>query len=178
MADASAGPPPSVDAQDPLPESNWTFRRLLAFLIVALWGFNTIVTGDRIAGSGADPLAVVTGLLNFQHWNTAVLVIIVLLYMVAPSAEQVVKMMQTVGALKAGVNFAATQTATSPAGGAAGAQTLAGKDVTPPAPPPGPAIPPVGTELPVSEAPAYEGPDMDERPVAPANVPEDAQWAR
>lgn len=94
-SEASSGPPPTVDVQDPLPESAFFYRRvfsyalsigLLALLGVVVWRMES-----------ASELKVVAGYLCL------LLFVIVTYYMIAPSAEQVVKMLQTAKLLARGV---------------------------------------------------------------------------
>jgi hypothetical protein len=92
-----------ADPQDPLPESNWKYRRRFAFVALALY-------------------AVLRG---FAIWHTReasawgldlVCFAIIVCYMIAPSGEQAVKMIQTVSALKGGVSFNTTSAVDAAAG--------------------------------------------------------------
>jgi hypothetical protein len=101
-----AAAPPATDCQDPLPESNWLYRRWLvfagealravglAFIMFALYGVAT--TGP----AGAEA----TGYLyQLGVWLIILSLVDRVLYLVAPSAEQATKMMATVSAWRGGV---------------------------------------------------------------------------
>lgn len=107
-----------LDPQDPLPESNWIPRRWFAFLggaaLLILFGY---AIKNHEPGF-AWPLAVVVSLL-------------VICYLIAPSAEQFGKIVQTAAALRAGVAFHSSTTAS--AGDASATSTAAA--VPPPVPP-------------------------------------------
>jgi len=110
------------DPQDPLPEANWLWRRVFTF--VALFFAFAILVGlgyatNRIVGNivgridsmdarnVAQITVVALGVIEkmFRMMFYTVLVIITY-YMVAPSAEQITKMIQTAGLLKHGVQIA------------------------------------------------------------------------
>lgn len=105
---SSASPPLIADPQDPLPESNWLWRRILAFAIVGVIGWQQVMAGNRIArwGDSGSPKEAIDALLNMTHWHMGVLGGILLLYMVAPSAEQVAKILATLSAWKSGISTA------------------------------------------------------------------------
>lgn len=134
-ADATAGPPPMVDPQDPLPEGSFTYRRLLTFLIsisviILLWR----VTGKlgEIASSPDDKLAAqaIAGLIRMTGWALLCWGLTILLYLVAPTAEQLGKLLATLSALKSGVSFRSSASASS-VQGSAQAEKTAGKEVAP-----------------------------------------------
>lgn len=89
-----------LDPQDPLPESNWAPRRWFSFvggaLLLILFGY-AIKEGQP---AFAWPLAVCLALL-------------VVCYLIAPSAEQFGKIVQTAAALRAGVAFSSSTTASA-----------------------------------------------------------------
>lgn len=87
-----------ADPQDPLPESNWLWRRMLSFGIVIFIAVELHLAGNRIARVGGEHSA--DALLALSKWLIAAWLITVLLYMIAPSAEQVVKMLAMLSAWK------------------------------------------------------------------------------
>lgn len=111
-----------VDVQDPLPESNWMWRRVLTF--IAMGAIFAILIGlaiatNRIVGNvvgridsmsavavadiAKQALVVIMRMFTLMFWA---LMVTITYYMVAPSAEQIIKMLQTAGLLKAGVQMA------------------------------------------------------------------------
>lgn len=103
-----------IDPQDPLPESNFLYRRLTTWFIVmallALVWHNV----EALHGLGA-----VDGLVEITKWLIALTGIVSTYYLIAPSAEQVVRIIQTARVLRQGIGR-----------------------VDPPAPPSPPRIPP------------------------------------
>lgn len=114
--------PPHVDAQDPLPESNWIWRRVFTFVaLIAIFAIliGLAVATNRIVGNvvgridtmnaeavaliAKQALAIIEVMFRLMFWA---LIVVVTYYMVAPSAEQITKMLQTAGLLKAGVQMA------------------------------------------------------------------------
>lgn len=173
-------PVPPLDVQDPLPESNWLWRRVFVFVaMIAVLGLmiGLAVATNRMIGNVVDridtmdarsvaeiareALVVIQTMFERMFWA---LLVIVTYYMVAPSAEQVVKMMQTAGLLKAGVQIAQRSVETPDRREVASTATLAGKPLDPPAVTP-PAAP---TETLPDEMPpivAGEGGRSDEKAV-------------
>lgn len=115
-------PASTLDPQDPLPEANWFWRRVFVFVATAaifaiLIGLavatNRIVgnvvgridsmDAQTVAGIAKQALTAILIMFRLMFWA---LMVTVTYYMVAPSAEQITKMMQTAGLLKAGVQFA------------------------------------------------------------------------
>ena len=136
-----------VDLQDPLPESNWFWRRVFTFLatasIIVLMFFlgyalnrltNGVVnridnmTAETVAKIAVAALESITTMFRLMFWA---LIIVVTYYMVAPSAEQITKMVKTAALLKGGIQIAGRQTVRTPE-----AETETAKTVgRPPAPP-------------------------------------------
>ena len=105
----------TADPQDPLPESNWLHRRILAYsafiAATTFLGFGLAIIAALAATAPQDALQALVVLC------IAVLVaerVGLVIYLIAPSAEQFGKMLQVVEALKAGVSFRTEQTATAP----------------------------------------------------------------
>jgi hypothetical protein len=115
-------PPVLTDLQDPLPESNWLWRRVLTFMAMTIiflmmaglgYAVHRIVGGviERIDGMTANEVAAITikalgvieRMFGWMYWS---LLVVVTYYMVAPSAEQIAKMISAVSLLKGGVKTA------------------------------------------------------------------------
>jgi hypothetical protein len=90
-----------TDPQDPLPESNFLYRRLTTWFIVmallALVWHNV----EALHGLGA-----VDGLVEITKWLIALAGIVSTYYLIAPSAEQVVRIIQTARVLRQGIRSA------------------------------------------------------------------------
>lgn len=148
MTDAS----PAVDLQDPLPESNWLWRRVFVFVVTAavLWMVWGAIT--RLGSSAMlQPALGIPALLTLCKWLLAMLGIIITYYMIAPSAEQMVKMLKTAALLRSGVQISGRQASD-------GTRTETTKTVgLPPLPEPGQGAPKPTSPAPDS-GPAEEGP--------------------
>lgn len=119
---------PVADPQDPLPESKWAPRRWSSFAVCAvgafllllvirfLWLISKAHTEEAIA------LAVIDGLVRIAGSLVLVIVFDRILLMVAPSAEQVIKMFATAGMLIRGVQIK-TETETRATPGSATSTT-------------------------------------------------------
>lgn len=164
-APAATSPPATVDPQDPLPESNWVWRRIFVFVFgsiamlgvaAVLWiiwtlGNNTLnlisllgAIRDGAALNGAIGVVSdsVKALASLGFWLIVVVMVDRALYLIAPSAEQAAKMMATVSAWKGGVSTTSTSRATAPDGSVAEATKTAGPaPVVAPAAPPAPSPP-------------------------------------
>lgn len=163
-------PNTTPDAQDPLPESNWLWRRVFVFLVTAailvmIWRW-----GDRLSDIAAvavmknqDPQVVIYAIKTMATLMGRLLAMIglmILFYLLAPSAEQLTKLMQTAKSLREGVRF--TKAASTNAQGDAAAYSTAGKP-----PEPEPVAP-----IPVSPTPT-EGAGS-----APVPLPDTDPWNR
>lgn len=125
--------PDITDIQDPLPESNWFWRRVFTFAsMLIIFGIliYTVMELARIAE--LEPRQGITAMLDLALRLLWLQFIFVLFYMVAPSAEQVVKMIQTAALLRAGVQTA-TRAVQEP--GRTEVAATAGKPPQPLAPP-------------------------------------------
>lgn len=130
MADnaAAASPPPTADPQDPLPESNWFWRRIFIFVITAC-----LLAGVWFKVDDLSVIALIQnetairGLVTILKWALSLVGIMVLLYLVAPSAEQVAKMLSTLSAWKAGISTVSTSRAIGSDGSTAEASVAAGR---------------------------------------------------
>jgi hypothetical protein len=129
MADASPTTP--TDLQDPLPESSWLWRRVFVFSVTTavlwmLWGAITQLGNVALV----EPRLGVPALLSLCKWIIGMTALMATYYMVAPSAEQIVKMMKTATLLRSGVQVSGYRTET-PEGHIEEARTVG----VPPAPP-------------------------------------------
>lgn len=121
---------PSPDPHDPLPESKFLYRRIttwvVSLIMLGLIWYNVKALHDLDQGPG---IVKVTG------WLCILLGMVLTYYLVAPSAEQIVKLVQLAKSLRAGVVSMATAAIATPA--------------PPPAPPPPdqPADKPKETEI-------------------------------
>jgi hypothetical protein len=137
------------DPQDPLPEGNWTWRRIFTFVVAGCtfailvglgYAVNRIVSNivERIDTIDAVNLAKITVvalnvLLAMFKMMFYVVIVNMILYIVAPSAEQITKMIKTASLLKSGVQIASRAIARSD--GSEETQAAVGQ-------PPQPVVPP------------------------------------
>jgi len=137
MSSAATAPPVTLDPQDPLPESNWVPRRWYVFpttgALLVLMFLQIEAKGDLL-------------------WLAVCLIVVVFCYLIAPSAEQAAKVIAAASALKAGVTFRSSATASTPDGQAT-ATNEAGKAKTAE---PAAAPPPAATPSPTDEKVADE----------------------
>lgn len=144
MPDVPITPP---DAQDPLPESNWLWRRVFVFgltiglLILVYLKIDSVADVARMGSKEA-----IEGLVKLLRICLWLIGGLVLFYMLAPSAEQLVKLIQTAKSLRDGVRFTSSSTATA---GTATTVSTAGQppepdrwSLAPPPAPPGSPPPP------------------------------------
>lgn len=163
MADDPQTPRVLADPQDPLPEASWLWRRVFTFVVLGvafliLIGLATAtnrIVGNvvgRIASMDAHNVAQITivalnTMLDMFKMMFYIALVAITYYMVAPSAEQIVKVIQTAGLLKSGVSIASRASFM----GADGRREDTAATVSLP-PQPQPAVPPV-------PAPAAPAPD-------------------
>lgn len=143
---ASGGPPPSVDAQDPLPEASWFWRRVTTLSVLGVAALIDLGTFAALAWRGESE-----ALLNLAHWNLAGAGLALLLYMAGANTSEITKLLQSSRLLQSGkVNFRSASSATSPDGATATTTTT-----LTPAPAPAPALdplPPAGGPAPTDRA--------------------------
>lgn len=117
--------PQRVDVQDPLPEPNWLWRRVYTFTLSMLslafiwYGAQAMLTLNR-------PVE----LYSITRYMIAILAMLILFYMIAPSAEQIVKMIQASRTLRSGVEMTRKASSESPDGTLTEVETTAGKPAT------------------------------------------------
>lgn len=95
-------PASGLDVQDPLPETSWLWRRIYSFLF-SLISVAFIWYGIEALNAMREPDAVY----RLTRYMIGVHVLLVTYYMVAPSAEQITKMIQSVKLLRSGVPLVA-----------------------------------------------------------------------
>ncbi len=100
----------SFDPQDPLPESNWLWRRVFVFVVTGailwmLWG-----AINRLGASAlVNPTRGVDALMTLCKWLIGFDAMIATYYMVAPSAEQITKAIQIAKSWRHGVEVGAVR---------------------------------------------------------------------
>lgn len=139
-----------TDLQDPLPESNWFWRRvfvfvLMSFLMWRLW----FVLDDLAATALLSPEKGIGALLVACRYLCLFAFFLMMFYLLAPSAEQVTKMFKTATLLKHGVQFA-SRTVNQPG------RSETASTVGQPPQPEAPAIP--GPDAPAAAEPAPQPP--------------------
>lgn len=163
-----------VDLQDPLPESNWFWRRVFTFLATASvvvmlfflgYALNRLtdgvvnridnMTADTVAKIAIEAMKTIAEMFRLMFWA---LIVVVTYYMVAPSAEQITKMVKTAALLKGGVQIAGRQTIRTPEAEVETAKTV-GQPPAPPIPARGDAIaaPEAPTTTDTSDGPPWAG---------------------
>lgn len=150
-------PPSPVDMQDPLPEASWLWRRVFVFvvttvLLVFVWFVveHLAVTALLWPRGGIEALKDVARYLLLFAWMLATY------YLLAPSAEQLTKLVQSANLLRSGVQIAGRQII-APDGSSDTATTVG----QPPAPPiPGQGAPkqapPRGEQRGADEGPPWD----------------------
>jgi hypothetical protein len=141
---AAAAPPPTADAQDPLPESNWFWRRIFVGVICGailfmVWWYADDIGEVALKNSGASEAAV-NGLVDLLKLELYLLGLVIMLYLIAPSAEQAGKWLATISAWKGGVSTASTSRAIGSDGSVAESTTSAGPAAEAPKTPPKPEV--------------------------------------
>lgn len=93
----------SVDLQDPLPESSWFWRRVFVFAVtsVVLWFLWGAI--DRLGAVALiSPVNGVPALLELCKWIISLTILMATYYMIAPSAEQIVKIFKVAALIRNG----------------------------------------------------------------------------
>ncbi len=92
--------PHKIDPQDPLPETNWFWRRVYTFAL-SLISVAFIWYGLESLNAMRQPQHV----FSITRYMVGVHVLLITFYMLAPSAEQIVKLVQAAKLLRAGVSL-------------------------------------------------------------------------
>ena len=100
------GEPPAVaDVQDPLPESNWLFRRIYFYAVTAVILVMVWLQLDRLGDVAIlQPVIGIPAFITIIQWLLACLFVTITYYSVAPSAEQIIRVVQVARSLRQGVN--------------------------------------------------------------------------
>lgn len=138
---ASQGSDPAtarVDVQDPLPETSWLWRRIYVFTF-SMISVSFIMYGLQSLYQMHD----IESVYRITRYMIAVHAMLILFYMVAPSAEQIVKLIQAARIIRSGVPMSRSAVAETPEGGRTAVTTTSGLAPVPdpitPAPAPSPA---------------------------------------
>lgn len=127
-----------TDLQDPLPESNWLWRRVYTFAVTGIILFFMWGGLDRIGKVAVvAPAQGIPALLSISKWLVVLCWFSITYYLLAPSAEQVTKMFKTATLLRSGVQLATRRVIHEPHRTVDEAATVAQ--------PPQPAVPPAAT---------------------------------
>lgn len=110
-----------VDVQDPLPETNWFWRRVYTF-VLSLISVGMIWYGLEAVTTAGD----MDSVYRITRYMIGVHVLLITYYMVAPSAEQIVKLIQAAKLLQAGVPVTRRAVVETPQGGRTEVETTAG----------------------------------------------------
>jgi hypothetical protein len=110
-----------VDVQDPLPETNWFWRRVYTFAL-SLISVAFIWYGIEALYDLRQPDA----LYRITRYMIGVHVLLITFYMLAPSAEQIVKLIQAARLLQSGVTMRRSASVETPQGGRTEVTTTAG----------------------------------------------------
>jgi len=95
------------DPQDPLPEANWLWRRVFIFAVTSVALFLVFRAVERLGDIAlVRPDIGIAAFVNIVKLLVVTVNIMALYYMVAPSAEQITKLVKTASLLKAGVQIA------------------------------------------------------------------------
>lgn len=111
-----------IDVQDPLPESNFLYRRIYSYVAtVSIWGLLVFVVYKM---EEPESLRIAALYLSLLLWFA------ITYYMIAPSAEQITRIIQAARTLRSGVEM--TRSArTDTHDGVTEARTHAGRPETP-----------------------------------------------
>lgn len=152
-------PATAVDVQDPLPESNWFWRRAYSFTMsLLLVGVTVYVLMGLREAQDAE------GLLEMGLRSQWILAGVITFYMIAPSAEQIARIVQSARIVTSGATITRTAEVTTPSGTTTSVTTSAGEAPTEmpgggyqPRPGYGPGRPP-------SQGGSGRGPEIDAAP--------------
>lgn len=122
---SDGAPPTQVDLQDPLPEASWLWRRVFTFTVTGavLWMLWQSI--DRLAAVALTaPALGVPALLSLCKWIIGFSGMMVTYYMIAPSAEQIVKMLKTATLLHSGLQISGKRVEDTPEGQVVTSKTI------------------------------------------------------
>lgn len=116
-----------LDVQDPLPETNWFWRRVYTFAL-SLISVAFIWFGLEALNAMQQPELV----WSITRWMIAVHVLLITFYMLAPSAEQIVKLIQSARLLREGIPITRQASVEDRHGNRTEVRTTAGEPGPPP----------------------------------------------
>lgn len=151
---ADLGPPsPSVDVQDPLPESNWLWRRVMSFAVVV-----PAVAVNTAALVFLWMLKDSASVLILAKWNLGFAGLVALLYLAGANMTEIIKLSHSAALLKSGIVMQKKATAETPEGKVT-AETTTGKPAeAAPAAPSAPIRPALVLDSQIPEPAAGEAP--------------------
>ena len=101
---------PIVDVQDPLPESNWTWRRVFVFVVMLILLFFVWGAVDRLGKVAVlEPARGIPALVSVTKSILFLALVLATYYLLAPSAEQLTRLVKTASLLKGGVSVGGKQ---------------------------------------------------------------------
>jgi hypothetical protein len=176
LTDIAKAKPPTVETHDPLPESNWLWRRVFIFAVttvtvIGIW----MMVQAMINQAGVQPPLIVGAFVKIIGWLLLLVWFLATYYMIAPTGEQIVKMWQSVTAWKSGIGTTVSQIARGADGSTATATTTTGPVVVPPGAQTMRGGASDVTGLP-DKASEYAGPPIDHIPDPHPGTPENAPW--
>ncbi len=118
---STADPTTAVDVQDPLPEANWLWRRVYTYVMSLI----LVVLIAWVLDSLHD-LRDAQSLYEIGMRLCWLLAAVLTYYLVAPSAEQITRLVQSARVLRAGVGITRTARAETPEGTKTEVSTVAG----------------------------------------------------
>lgn len=131
-------PTVDIDVQDPLPEQDWFWRRTFTF-VLSLASLGFIWYGIEALWD----LRSAEAIYRVTRYMIGILAMLILFYMVAPSAEQIVKLIQAAKTLRAGVPMKRVARVETPSGTVETQSTAGVVEDTP--------LPPVASPAPSEE---------------------------
>lgn len=97
---------PVIDPQDPLPEANWLWRRVFIFGVTTATLYLVYGAVDRLGTIAViRPEIGIAAFVSIVKLLVFTVNIMAMFYIVAPSAEQITKMVKTASLLKSGVQL-------------------------------------------------------------------------
>jgi len=140
VSDAAPAPAPPGETHDPIPESNWFWRRVFVFaactmVCIGVWGM--VITMVHLAGDHAE--LIVGAFVRIIGWLLLFAWFAMTYYIVGTNGEQVVRIVQTASMFKSGLSQTMAQQAAptlppppAPPPGQPGTPQMAGQPVSPP----------------------------------------------
>jgi hypothetical protein len=126
-----------VDVQDPLPETSWLWRRIYVFT------FSMISVAFILYGlQSLHEMQNAEGVYRVSRYMIGIHAMLILFYMLAPSAEQIVKLIQASRIIMSGIPTSRSAVSESPTGARTAVVATTGVPIPPEALPTAPAAAP------------------------------------